>query len=429
MQIKHRALHRFLVLFLFLSLVLPGFAAAFFQANPSDVYDRIEARIRMRDDVRLYTEIYVPRDVKAPLPFLMIRTPYNATGTAQRLNGSLRELANERYIFVFQDIRGRYKSQGTFMMMRPPSKDLKGIDEGTDAYDTIEWLLNNVRSNNGRVGIFGVSYPGWLTVMAMLNPHPALKAASPQASPGDMFLGDDFHHNGAFRLSYGFEYAFRMEASSRDTAFVFDQYDTYEWYLKLGPLSNVNAKYFHGAIPTWNNYGEHPNYDEFWQNLSVLPHLTRVTVPALHVVGWWDQEDFFGPLKIYEELEKHDMNNQNFLVAGPWNHGGWNWPRGDKLGNVDFDSTAPSLYFRERIQAPWFAYHLKDKDSLNLPEAHTFQTGANRWMSYDTWPPRSHFAMRNLYLHPGGNLSFEPPSAEGESFTSYLSDPRWPAPY
>lgn len=400
--------------------------------NPSDSYDRTEAWITTRDGIKLYTEIYTPRDTKDPLPILFIRTPYNASGTPRRLDGSLRELAMERYIFVFQDIRGRYKSEGIFVMNRPPRdrKDPKSFDESTDTYDTIDWLVTNVPNNNGRVGMFGISYPGWLTVMGMLDPHPALKAASPQASPGDMFIGDDFHHNGAFRLSYGFEFAFMLEASTADTMYVFDKFDTYEWYLNLGPLTNVNKRFFHGKIPTWNDFASHPNYDHFWKKASVIPYLTRVTVPTLHVAGWWDQEDFYGPLKIYSELEKHDMENKNFLVAGPWNHGGWSAARGDKLGNVDFDSTAPSLYFREKIQAPWFAYHLKDKGTTAFPEAMTFQSGANKWMSYETWPPRMHFSEQRLYLHSNGRLSFEPPQhGRGAEFDTYVSDPRHPVPY
>ena len=413
--------------------VLICFSPALFgqsQNNPSELYDRTEAWIVARDGVRLFTEIYSPKDASDQLPIILLRTPYNVTNSARRLDGYLRELANEKYIFAFQDIRGRYKSEGTFIMQRNPRQDPKGIDESTDTYDTIEWLVKNVPLNNGRVGQLGISYDGWLTVMSMLDPHPALKAVSPQASPVDMWIGDDFHHNGAFRLSYGFEYAFEMEAAKGDTAFVFDTYDTYEWYLKLGALSNVNTNYFHGKIPTWNDYVAHPDYDQFWKNQTAVPYLNRVTVPTLNVAGWWDQEDFYGPLKIYAELEKHDMENKNFLVVGPWNHGGWARQRGDNLGNVDFDSTAPSLYFRKNIQAPWFAYFLKDKGSFAMKEAQTFQTGANQWMSYDSWPPRTHFAQKNLFFHENGKLSFDPPSAQSaDAYDEYVSDPAHPVPY
>ncbi|MGH7455861.1 MAG: CocE/NonD family hydrolase, partial [bacterium] len=298
-----------------------------------------------------------------------------------------------------------------------------------DAYDTITWLLQNIPNHNGRVGIFGISYDGWLAAMAMLDPHPALKAVSPQASPADMFLGDDFHHNGAFRLSYGFEYAAMMETSNTNTNFSFDQYDTYEWYLDLGPLSNVNAKYLLGKIPTWNDFVAHPNYDAFWQKQAMAPYLTRITVPALNVAGWWDQEDFYGPLKIYATLEKQDAQAMNYLVVGPWNHGGWNRAEGSNLGKIDFES-ATSKYFREKIQASWFAHFLKDKGASAWPEAITFQTGSNTWQSYEQWPPRKNVTERKLYFHANRRLSFDPPPENsGNEADSYVSDPAHPVPY
>ncbi|MGH7601551.1 MAG: CocE/NonD family hydrolase, partial [bacterium] len=380
--------------------------------------------------------IYVPKNATAPLPFLMKRSPYGigdgiSSEAFSNPQSSMRELVSEGYIFVFQDIRGKYKSEGKFVMQRPPrdKNDPKAIDESTDAYDTIAWLLKNIPNHNGRAGIFGVSYDGWLAAMAMLDPHPALKAVSPQASPADMFLGDDFHHNGAFRLSYGFEYAAMMETSNINTNFSFDQYDTYEWYLELGPLSNVNAKYLLGKIPTWNDFVAHPNYDAFWQKQAMAPYLTRVTVPTLNVAGWWDQEDFYGPLKIYHTLEKQDSKSMNYFVAGPWNHGGWNRAEGSKLGQIDFES-APSKYFREQIQAPWFAHFLKDKSTSGWPEAITFQTGSNTWQSYEHWPPRKNIAERKLYFHANRRLSFEPLAENNENAADgYISDPAHPVPY
>jgi putative CocE/NonD family hydrolase len=226
--------------------------------------DSKEVMIPMRDGLKLHTTIYVPKGRSENLPILFTRTPYGIGQAARNFEGSYKELAEAGYVFAFQDIRGRYGSEGVFVMQRPmrERKDAASVDESTDAYDTIDWLLMNV-PNNGRVGMLGVSYGGWLTAMAMLDPHPALKAASPQASPADMWLGDDFHHNGAFRLSYGFEYASRMETSKENENFEFDRYDTYEWYLALGPLSNVNARYLHNRIPTWNDFVEHPDYDAF----------------------------------------------------------------------------------------------------------------------------------------------------------------------
>ncbi len=395
-------------------------------------FEKTEKMIAMRDGARLYTEIFTPKTATAPLPIIFLRTPYGITGWGERsINGSLSKLAEEGYIFAFQDIRGRFKSEGQFVMDRPPrsSPDPKAIDEGTDAYDTIDWMVKNVPRNNGRVGMTGGSYDALLAVMATLEPHPALKAVSEQATPADLFLGDDFFHNGAFRLSYGFEYAYQLESSKENEQFKFDRYDTYDWYLKLGAVANADAKYFHGRLPTWNNFVQHPNYDEFWKNMSLSPHLKRPLVPIMHVAGWWDQEDFYGPVKAYEVLEKQDANHLNYLVVGPWNHGGWDRREGDKLGNINFES-ATSRHYREKILSPWFAHFLKDEGGWSQPEAITFQTGANKWMSYDAWPPRSGVAERNLYFQGDGQLSFDPPRQDGsKEFDAYVSDPAHPVPY
>jgi putative CocE/NonD family hydrolase len=395
-------------------------------------FTKTDVMIAMRDGVRLHTAVYVPKDRKGPLPFLLLRTPYGIDqAPARAFSEYLKELADDGYIFAFQDIRGRFGSEGRFVMVRPPRdrRDPKAIDEGSDAYDTIDWLLKNVPGNNGRAGMLGISYGGWLTVMAMLDPHPALKAVSPQASPADQFLGDDFHHNGAFRLSYGFEYVAMMETSKQNSDFKFDRKDTFEWYLRLGALRHVNDKYFHGKMPTWNDFVAHPNYDDFWKKQACATFLDRVTVPALHVAGWWDQEDFYGPLKIYEALEKHDAGNQNYLVVGPWNHGGWARGEGRTLGKVAFDS-ATGKYFRAKIQAPWFAHFLKDKGPLKQPEALLFETGSNRWVAHDAWPPRTGVTTRRLYFHPEGRLSFEPPpSGSAPEHDDYVSDPARPVPF
>ncbi|HYL79078.1 MAG TPA: CocE/NonD family hydrolase, partial [Bryobacteraceae bacterium] len=398
-------------------------------------FDKTDVMIPMRDGVRLHTEIYAPKHTAEHLPFLITRTPYgqglDAKGINLMLGSAYAELAQEGYIFVFQDIRGRYKSEGAFVMLRKPrdKRDAKAIDESTDAYDTIEWLLKNVPNHNGRAGMLGISYPGWLTVMAMIDPHPALKAVSEQASPADMYLGDDFHHNGAFRLGYGLEYSARMETGKENSAFDFDRFDTFDWYLRLGPVSNFNKKFAHGKLPTWNDFVEHPNYDEFWQRQAVTPYLKQAAVPNLNVAGWFDQEDFYGPLKIYETLEKFDSGHLNYLAVGPWNHGGWSRGAGRALGKIDFGSDT-GRYFREKIQASWFAYWLKEKGKLELPEALTFQTGSNKWESYQEWPPRQGVERRKLYFHDAGALSFEAPRLDGvNEFDSYVSDPAHPVPY
>jgi putative CocE/NonD family hydrolase len=382
--------------------------------------------------VKLHTVIFIPKDAAGPLPFLLMRTPYGAPESPLPLKAApYHELVAEGYIFVFQDIRGRYKSEGAFVMQRPPRdrRDPRAIDESTDAYDTVAWLLENVSGHNGRAGLMGISYGGWLTAMAMIDPHPAVKAVSPQASPADMYLGDDFHHNGAFRLSYGFEYAAMMETTKESTNFRFDEYDTFEWYLRLGPLATVNDRYLHGKIPTWNDYVAHPNYDAFWQKQAMASYLTRVTVPALHVAGWWDQEDFYGPQKIYETLEPRDGRGVSFFVAGPWNHGGWMRANGTALGRIKFGADT-AKYFREKIQAPFFARYLKDKPGWDVPEAVTFETGTDAWQVYDEWPPRKLTEDRGLFFREDGRLSFEAPAAEEASgFDSYMSDPARPVPY
>lgn len=413
-------------------LVLVAATNAGAQQPDTGRYEHRNAMIAMRDGVKLNTEIFIPRGVSERLPILFKRTPYD---TPKRITGnetSIKELADDGYILVYQDIRGRYKSEGAFVMQRPPRpnpKDPRAIDEGTDAYDTIDWLVKNVPNNNGKVGMYGVSYDGWTTAMALLEPHPALAAASPQASPADMFLGDDFFHNGAFRLSYGFEYATMMETGKETTPFKFDRYDTYDWYLALGSLSNVNAKHLKGRVPTWNDFVAHPNYDEFWKRQTIISHIKSAQpVAVLNVAGWWDQEDFYGPIAIYLEREKYDRANRNFLVVGPWRHGSWNAAEGNKLGNIDFGSPT-SKHFRASIQAPFFAYYLKGKGTLRQPEALTFSAGANAWREWDTWPPKAGVSPRQIYFQPGGRLSFEPPPAGADTIDQYVSDPARPVPY
>jgi uncharacterized protein len=401
------------------------------QDPATTAFDQREVQIPMRDGVRLHTLIFTPKNQSTALPLLLTRTPYGIAGAAGTFTTSYAELAGEGFLFVFQDIRGRFGSEGQFVMLRSPrdGRDPKAIDESTDTYDTIEWLLKNVSRNNGRVGMLGVSYPGWLTVMAMLDPHPALKAVSPQASPASMFLGDDFHHNGAFRLSYGFEYVAMMEGSKEFSPFAFDQSDTFSWYLSLGSLAHVAERLPEGKYPTWVNFAGHPNFDAFWQREAVMQYLDQVRVPTLNVAGWWDQEDFYGPVKIYETLEPHDSKHLNYLVVGPWNHGGWRGRSGKQLGSIDFgDST--SVYFKRNIEAPWFAYWLKDKGTLALAEATTFEAGANAWRSHTSWPPRENVTSKQLYFHAGGRASFEPPKAPSDSgFDAYVSDPSHPVPY
>ncbi len=400
------------------------------QAIRSDYVQRTEM-IRMRDGTSLYTEIFTPATRSGPLPILIERTPYDARQIGPRLANRYQLLADEGYIFVFQDVRGKYQSEGTFMMIRPPRDPKRGetVDEGTDTNDTIDWVLANVPGHNGRAGMVGISYGGWLTMMALVEPHPALKAASPQASPDDMYLGDDFHHNGAFRLSYGFEYVANLEAGRVSEPFKFDRLDTFEWFLRLGGLANVDQRYFQGRRPTWTDFESHPNFDEFWQRRKVRPVFANkpVTVPTLTVAGWWDQEDFYGPLTIYRAMEPNDTKGINHLVIGPWNHGGWARGDGNSLGPIQFGSNT-AAWFRETVEAPWFAYWLKDKGKLDLPEALTFRPGANQWQRHETWPPRRNLASKQLYFQADGGLAWTKPTAAA-AFDSYVSDPARPVPY
>jgi putative CocE/NonD family hydrolase len=422
-----------LILAATIQLFVPRHSAA--QQTTSDYstrFDKTEVMIPMRDGIRLHTEIYTPKDATQPLPIIFERTPY---GISASNNGYSRMLSRynsmmpDGYIFAFQDIRGRYASEGKFVMLRPihDPVDPNGVDESTDTYDTIDWLIKNVPRNNGRVGLDGISYDGFLVTMGMIDPHPALKAVSEQACMGDTFLGDDFFHNGAFRLSYAFEYSALLETSNENYSFSFDRFDLYDWYLRLGALPNANVKYFHGSIPTWNDFIAHPNYDDFWKRHAVAYGLKEPTVPNLNVAGWWDQEDFYGPTALYERLEKLDTHNRNYLVAGPWNHGGWGRGAGSNLDDISFGSDT-GLYFRQNIEAPWFAFWLKDKGKLPLKEALLFQTGSDIWTAFDSWPPRE-AQTRNLYFREDGKLSFDAPqTATAETFDSYLSDPAHPVP-
>ncbi|GAB3371386.1 CocE/NonD family hydrolase [Massilia agri] len=389
-----------------------------------------DVMIPMRDGVKLRTKIFVPANPKAALPILFLRTPYGIDDSAQAIESRYKELAEDGYIFAFQDIRGKFGSEGDFVMLRPARKagDTRSLDEGTDAWDSIAWMLKNVPANNGRVGMLGNSYLGWTSVMASLEPHPALKAIAPMASPADMWLGDDFYHNGAFRLSYGFEYAYMMEAGKGNAQFAFDRYDTYTWYLGLGSLANVNRDIFRNRIATWNDFTAHPDYDAFWQRRAFAIDTAELKVPTLNVAGWWDQEDFYGPMKIYETLEQRDKRGLNYLVVGPWKHGGARVGPGDALGAIGFDS-ATAKYYRERIEIPWFAYHLKGQGKPDLPEALTFEAGSNRWRRWDTWPPKTGVEQRKLYFGAGRSLSFSAPKGDGEGFDSYVSDPAHPVPY
>lgn len=391
--------------------------------------------IPMRDGVKLFTMILSPVNAPHAVPILIQRTPYGANmpipdDTIISISelGAWYTLARDGYIFIVQDIRGKYKSEGTMEIHQPLiHADHPGtIDESTDTYDAVDWFVKNVPNNNGKAGIFGVSYPGWLALVGAVDPHPALKASSEQACMGDLFLGDDFHHNGAFRLSYGLEYTYEVEFDkTTDSDFPFPQYDVFEWYLKLGSLKNVNDKYFHSKIPTWNNFVSHPDYDAFWQANSPLKYVQYPQIPQLHVGGYYDQEDINGPQLMYRHLENKDSFNRNFIVLGPWNHGQWAHGNADRLGNISFNQ--PTGRWFRALQKKWFDYWLKGEGDGKFEEAYCFQTGNNEWKTYDSWPPKIALA-KNLYANADNTASFIPPGS-ANSFVSYISDPKKPVPY
>ena len=410
----------------------------FAQADSTKAYKKISRMIPMRDGVKLFTVILMPVNESNPVPILIQRTPYGANislpeDTTIKIPGrAIGGLAGDGFIFVYQDVRGKYKSEGKMEIHQPLiHQTQKGaIDESTDTYDAIDWLIKNIPNNNGKAGIYGISYPGWLALVGAVDPHPALKASSEQACMSDLFLGDDFHHNGAFRLSYGMEYSYQIENDpTTDSDFPFTQFDNYDWYIKLGSLKNVNEKYFHNKIPTWNNFVQHPNYDAFWQKNSPLSYIQYPQIPQLHVGGYFDQEDLNGPQLMYAHMEKKDTFNRNFIVLGPWNHGQWGRGKGDSLGKISFERNTGED-FRE-LQKKWFDYWLKGPDSHRdgsgkFDEATCFQTGNNVWKTYNTWPPKA--TTKNLYAVANNSSSFNKPNGSNGS-VSYVSDPSHPVPY
>ena len=394
-------------------------------------YSKKTYMIPMRDSVKLYTVVFYPANPTLRLPILIQRTPYGADkpDSYDPLKVPyIAAMAKEGYIFVFQDMRGKFKSEGTFEMDRPiyHAWDKSKTDESTDTYDATDWLVKNVPNNNGKAGILGVSYLGTTALEAIFDPHPALKASSPQAAPADLFLGDDEHHNGAFRLSYNFEFSYALEnEKKRNSSFPFPQFDLYNWYLNLGSLANVNKKYFHNKLPSWNELANHPNYDQHYKNYSELTTIQFPQIPVMHTGGYYDQEDLNGPQIMYNHLEKKDSFNRNYLVLGPWNHGGWARLKGDSLGKIDFGSNTAEYF--QNLQKQWFDYWLKDMVDVKLAEATCFQTGTNTWKTYPKWPPKE-ANKKQLYIHADGTCSFDKPD-NSSGAVSYESDPAKPVPY
>ncbi len=398
-------------------------------------YVRTEAMIPMRDGVALHAVILKPSDIAVPLPFLLERTPYGAGRYDRAMAFAARpELARSGYIFVIEDIRGRYKSQGNFIMMRPlvNHQNATAIDESTDTYDTVVWLLKNVSGNNGRVGVVGTSYDGFLSMMAGIDPHPAVKAISPQAPMIDVWIGDDFFHNGAFRQSYGYDYVKGLESTKEETDVSYGEdkngkpMDGFDYFLERGDFAQDVKQSGAKVLPTWKLFLEHPPYDSTWSGRAVEYALNSVTVPTLSVGGYYDQEDMWGPQEEYAKLEPHDENHENYLVLGPWRHGSWS-QSSRRLGSLNYGEPI-GKEFRQRIEAKFFAHYLKDEPGFDLQNTASFQTGSNTWKYYAKFPPPQS-QPKNLHLAGDGALAWSANNVQAQVAASYLSDPADPVPY
>jgi putative CocE/NonD family hydrolase len=404
-----------------------------------DNYIKTEKLIPMRDGVHLFTSIYTPKDSKHKYPFILCRTPYSvAPYGASEFKTSLGPsglFIREGYIFVYQDVRGKFESEGEFVDTRPfnPNrKSKKEFDESTDTYDTVDWLLKNISNNNGRVGVWGISYPGFYATQTILSGHPAIKAVSPQAPVTDWFIGDDITHNGAFFLgNFLFFSTFgqvRPEpTTSPATRFDIGTKDGYRFFLRNGTFTDLNKKYFKSQIPAWIDFMNHGTYDSYWQSRTPLPYLKNVKPAVLTVGGWFDAEDLYGPLKTFEAINKNNPHADNRLVIGPWSHGGFARGTGSSLGNIDFGSET-SVYYREKVELPFFNYYLKDKGTLDLPKALIFETGTNVWKNYPQWPPVE-ARDENIYLDRQGRLSFTTTKTDSSTYDEYVSDPKKPVPF
>ena len=435
-------MNRFLALLILFNVFIMSAMAE--QAKPNYVesnYTKAEYQISMRDGVKLFTIVYSPKDNSKKYPFLMKRTcysigPYGENKYARNV-GPSKKLMEEGFIFVYQDVRGRYMSEGTFDNMRPniPGNNPKkknDIDESSDTFDTIDWLLKNVDNNNRRVGMWGISYPGFYAAAALPDAHPALKASSPQAPISDFFF-DDFHHQGAYLESY--TRAIPVFGYQKDTLTTTGWYgdkmiktnskDGYEFYMDLGPLKNVD-KYYGDDNFFWNQITQHPNYDEFWQKRSILPHLNDIDHAVMTVGGWFDAEDLYGPLNIYKTIEKNSPKADNMLVMGPWSHGDWSRERGYQAVNDIYFGDSISTYYQTEIESVFFNYYLKDEGQMTLPEAFLFDSGLKEWQQFDVWPPQ--VSGTKLYFKEGGRLLLDELTDE-EAFFSYESDPAKPVPY
>jgi len=427
------------VCFLFLGHI--SFAQSTDSAYVRENYTKIERMIPMRDGIKLFTAIYIPKNTSQKYPFMISRTPYTVAPYGEDkyklMLGPTSLFLREGFIFVYQDVRGRWMSEGQFVDVRPhiaQKKNKQDIDESSDTYDTIDWLIKNVPNNNGKAGLSGISYPGFYSAAALPGAHKALKAVSPQAPVTDWFMGDDFHHNGAFMLADAFSFysSFGVPRPKPITpdkgpkGFNFPTKDNYRFFLGIGALKNVQQKYFADSIKFWNDLMDHGNYDKFWKDMNIRPHLKDVKPAVLVVGGFFDAEDTYGALNTYKAIEDQNPRTTNYLAMGPWFHGGWVRSAGNSFGDIEF-GTPTSTYYQEKIEFPFFMHYLKGKAAPQLPEASIFVTGSNEWKSFAKWPPRE-TSTQTLYLQQNGKLSFNKPTA-AESFDEYVADPNKPVPY
>ncbi len=434
-----------------LSLFMLALAAGLFAQSKSDGadydvkahYTKYEYRIAMRDGVHLFTSVYVPKDSSQKYPFLIVRTPYDVgpygVDQYRKRLGPSPDFDKSGYIFVYQDVRGRYMSEGTFVEETPhiDNKSKQDVDDSTDLYDPIDWLLKNISNNNGNAGIWGISYPGFYAAASMIDTHPALKAASPQAPMVNLFMGDDAYHGGAFMLAANFDFYSSFVPQKNPelppknyVEFDYGTTDSYDFYLKAGPLGNLR-KYLKGDTSLWDDQIKHDTYDDYWKMRNLAPRFKNIHCAVLTVGGWFDAEDLQGPLSEFRAIEmNNDKNNPgtpNALVMGPWVHGGWARLDGERLGHVEFFSDTGD-YYRKNILFPFFEQHLKGSGDAKLPKAYVFETGTNTWRQYSAWPP-ANARQKTLYFHADGALSFEAPGAESSTFDEYVSDPAKPVPY
>jgi uncharacterized protein len=404
-------------------------------------YAKYEYQIPMRDGKKLFTAVYVPRDTLTEYPFLIVRTPYSVgpygKDSYPSMLGPSTLFTMEGYIFVYQDVRGAFMSEGDYVNARPQIADKKNntdVDESSDAYDTIDWLIKNIRHNNGKAGLYGISYPGFYAALGLIDAHPALKVSSPQAPVTDWFLGDDFHHNGALFLPHAFNFlsVFGKPRKGLTTkwqsGFTYPTQDGYSFHLQTGSLKNLTEKYLQSSVPFWNEIMAHGTYDDYWKAKNPLPYFKNIAPAVMVVGGLFDAEDLYGALNTYKTIKKQSPSTYDILVLGPWSHGAWSRTEGDKLGDINFQQNTGE-FFRSKIEFPFYNYCLKDKAKPDLPGAYVFESGSNVWRKYDQWPP-ANLKEGQLFFYSKGKLRFDNSQLNNsDSFDEYASDPNKPVPF